>query len=261
MFKLEHNPIEWLKASGGKWKENLLLAANLLLKEYRVKWSHVVPINLNLLAFSLDTKIRVVSTLESEATISPGYRCFTIFLRGSTNSSRKRTKIAHELAHILFYNMHLDIPRRLIDENKKELREREEIFCYDLARYLLAPEWVIKEMFPEHRLKSMNHFKTFEYFVRTLQITKPLASRLILEDYSLTNGFCGYWKLKGNKWDLDGNKAFYSKNFKGRKNEVKKAVMDWLNHKKPIQNFPDYKLQCQDEFNRTKFTILLKKPL
>lgn len=106
-------------------------AAEDLLVEYRRTHAcFEIPVNLELLATSLRTRVEVVRSLEGEGRLLPNKAGFTILVNHSTPFRRRRVSIAHELAHTLFYDSERG-NRRVIPATPEEER-----FCFEVGRRL-----------------------------------------------------------------------------------------------------------------------------
>lgn len=133
------NPKSWLELDGEAWQRAVEEATSQLLRDYRWYWPDLFPVDLDRLAASLGAKIKVVRGLSGGARLLPAHQGFSVLISEAVwhgeYEINYRTAVAHELAHTLFYSRDSDdIPLRLF----KLPNEREETFCFDVARRLLA---------------------------------------------------------------------------------------------------------------------------
>ena len=183
----------WLSRKGEAWKDGVIEASQLLLSEYLDDWGAMIPVELHRLASLHKAKIVPLKNLEGEALLMPTRAGFRILVKANNPVGRYRTSVAHELAHTLFFtNPREGTPQRLIPHSK-----REEHFCFDVARHLLAPKihletiGVYDERDPGVVLKKLTE---------SLLLSRPLAARLMLADYKLANGIAGRWVHTENGW-------------------------------------------------------------
>ncbi|MGD0598053.1 MAG: hypothetical protein ABSA64_11110 [Sedimentisphaerales bacterium] len=222
---------KWLASAGQSWVESVESASSFLLRDYLKKWEHLIPVELHRLASTLHAEVVRLNDLEGEAVIMPKNGGFRILVKSSMTTSRYRTSVAHELVHTLFYtDSNEGTPQRAIPHSK-----REENFCFDVARYLLAPK--------EH-LEKIGVFResdptiVFNMLTQTLRLSRPLAARVMLADYPLATGIGGRWILKPIGWKLEPGSSTASPCLSEReKTELRKVAKGYLEHpEKRIEN-------------------------
>ncbi len=169
-------------------------ASSELLKNYKQKWNKAVPVNLSALAFTLNARIERIKEVNGGARLVPIPKGFLVLVSDKLEPARHRTSVAHELAHTLFYSQSAESPTRLIPHSADE-----EYFCFDVARRLLAPSWLL-EYLGLHRESDL--VVTFETFAGKLQLSKSISAQLIFNDYELVRGAAGRWTWNGHGWAL-----------------------------------------------------------
>ncbi|MFA5895333.1 MAG: hypothetical protein WC985_00300 [Thermoplasmata archaeon] len=223
---------DWLNSVGDRRREASEEAAALILSHYRQKWPNLRPIELNRLAALLNVKLREVPELEGEARLAPTPGGFLLlFSRGARqrNYARFRTSISHELAHTLFYEQlgPGEIPRRLLAPSEKE-----EQFCFDVARRILAPRWMLANL---GLLTEGDAGVIFKALTRMLGLSWSVAARLIVEDYALVLAVAGRWRKTGKRWEPVVGEFFFTpelseESFVG----LRQAVRAWLEGKETV---------------------------
>lgn len=108
-------------------------------------------------------------------------------------SSLARTLLAHELVHTLFYDRAADPPQRLFPNS-----QREEAFCYDATRFLLAPHWLISDLGLDRAAPPV----AFQRLTSQLRLGMLTAARVMLADHELATGVAGEWVRVGDTWRL-----------------------------------------------------------
>lgn len=211
---------EWLQAVGEKRTAALKKAAADLLGEYRrQKNTQGAPINLYRLAALQKIKIVLVKGLSGGGRLLPVTGGFQILIDHTLPERKFRASVAHELAHSLFFARTQSIPTRLFPSNQAEHN-----FCFDVARHILGPEWLLEEVGVFHATSAVS---IFDLLTNSLRISRPLAARLMLEDYKLRTGLADRWIRHGNEWQLDPGTSLVSPSISGsRKREVE--IRRWL---------------------------------
>jgi hypothetical protein len=126
----------WMAAEGEARNNAVRQAAEALLEEYFRHWAHLVPVELHRLSATLGTEVVRSTTLKGKAVLMPIQGGFKIIVNSDFPVAHYRASIAHELAHTLFYDHEsASVPTRRIAHTR-----REEPFCFDVARHLLAPK-------------------------------------------------------------------------------------------------------------------------
>src|SRR5258708_16515337 len=130
----------WLSTQGSARVEAACLAANALLYHYPYSGERLSRIDLGRLAVALGIKLQRRAKVSGEARLIPTDRGFVILYSQPAGSGyRFRTSIAHEMAHTLFYSRGHP-PRRIVPWSQAE-----EHFCFDVARMILAPHWLLSK--------------------------------------------------------------------------------------------------------------------
>lgn len=194
--------LSWLKTEGEARKAAVDEAASQLLSQYYARWPELVPIELHRLAASLGAEISRVKPFREGARLIPVPGGFRVLASSDLNFARYRTAIAHELAHTLFYSRNGDVPRRLI-----ALTKTEENFCFDVARRVLAPRWMLNRL---GILTLTDPEAIYKSLVEGCKLSRPTAARLMLEDYQLVQGVAGRWSPREGKWHLQRGRAYAS---------------------------------------------------
>lgn len=196
---------KWLAAHGDGWRVAVEEAAGRLLSAYRPSLPEEIPLNIYRLAYDLDTKIEFHSEMEGEARLLPIHGGFLILaderIKGR-NYKRFRTSVAHELAHTLFYERGAPVPKR-----GAPATAREEQFCFDVARRVLAPRAHVRGIVgqPPYNLEQVFSGLTVE-----LQLSRPVAARAMLEDHRAASGIAGYWTPKSGSWEPKRGQVYAS---------------------------------------------------
>lgn len=103
-----------------------------------------------------------------------------------------RETIAHELAHILFYDCSSLMPQL------KTIPP--EYLCHDIARKLLLPGQIIKDKFSEKINSNDNLIQIIEQLSRDFQVALILMAKRLTEDLSLLKDtMVTFWKYKPEK--------------------------------------------------------------
>ena len=137
--------------------------------------------------------------------------------------AKYRTTVAHELVHTLFYSTKGAIPNRILDSS-----DAEERFCFDVGRRILAPEWHIRALGLPDLTEAV---AKFDKLTGTLQLSRPVAARVLLEDYCLARGIAGEWELSDGTWRLRKGKSFASPALKeAERKPLREMARDLLQH-------------------------------
>lgn len=183
----------WVTAQGPAWADAVRAAAKQLLEDYSSKGNKYIPIELHRLAASLDATIVKRDDLKGDAVLLPVLGGFRILVASNMPVGRYRTSVAHELAHTLFFtNDHKTVPARTIPHT-----HREEAFCFDVARHVLAPKEHLESLGVFH---EENPSVIFNKLTDNLLLSRPLAARIMLADYALVKGIAGRWTRKEDGW-------------------------------------------------------------
>ncbi len=204
------------------WSARIERAAERLLSRYRAECGERVPVDLERLATTLRARVFLVPALEGRGRLIAVKNGFHLLVNESTPRSQRRTIIAHELAHTLFYTSDVT-PRRLPGSFA-----REEEFCYDVARRLLAPPWLVDRVVESARDKGSDDF--FGLIVRSLDLSRPVAAAVTLQDYHLACGYAGTWRRTPNGWALERRSARASTCLVSPVDRrlLRNAVLHWL---------------------------------
>jgi len=218
--------INWLAAHGAARRKAVEEAASLLLAVYNDKWPRRVPTDLYGLADSLDVRIKHVSRLEGYGRLIPMSGGFLVLIDqdliyNGELSAKGRTTIGHELGHTLFYSRDGVTPRRLIEATKAE-----EHFCFDVARSLLAPRWMLEAT----KVTTLNDPRAiFDKLVDRLWLSRPVAASVMLADYQLVTGVAGRWTRSSGVWELGRGQAYASPTLdKKRRGILREKARRWL---------------------------------
>jgi hypothetical protein len=213
---------EWLAKQGDSWKQAVREASCLLLEDY-LKRCKIVPVELHRLAATLNAEVVRLNDFEGEAMLIPKHAGFRVIVNASLNRGRYRASVAHELAHTLFYsNPGESLPRRL-----QEPSRREEFFCFDVARHMLAP---IAHLEAAGILNENDPAVTFAKLTEILLLSRPWAARIMLADYALARGIAGRW-VRGDdgRWSLARGSSTATPSLSDRdKRELRAAAAKYL---------------------------------
>ncbi|MCD4704772.1 ImmA/IrrE family metallo-endopeptidase [bacterium] len=101
-----------------------------------------IPINLNeiLELRKVNDLILEKSRFNFQGELIPKREGFSVILNSEHNQTRKRTTLAHEIGHTLFFDISVMPPKRMITYSKSE-----EWLCYDFGRCLLMPSEFVKK--------------------------------------------------------------------------------------------------------------------
>ena len=237
---------------GAERRKAVREAADGLLVEYRTRWPTMAPVELHRLASTLKARIKTVRALQGGASLLPVSDGFVVLVSDELEPSKFRTSVAHELAHTLFYCQDGPTPSRLAKPTREE-----EFFCFDVARLLLAPEWIVADLgFSDISDPDL----LFRSFLDRLALCKPYAARLMLDDYQLATGVAGRWNLTGGIWALQSGGACASQTLTERQRKVLWAkAKAWLLHRvQPMTNH--CVLGSEDVPGRSAFVVVAEKP-
>lgn len=209
-------PSEWLKTTGEEWRRAAGEAAERLLISYREKFGDAIPVDLHLLAKTLDSTVVRVRNMRDDAKLLPVRGGFQILVRDDLRTARGRTAIAHELCHTLFYAREEPVPKRLNGLDAKAAG-REEAFCFDAGRRVLAPDWAIKQL----GLATADADVILTTLTRCLNLSRDIAARAMLEDHALVEGVAHKWVLRNGEWKIESGHSFVSNSLKARTKEIK----------------------------------------
>ena len=215
------HPPSWLRLKGLDRATAVERASHELLRAYREQWPNLIPTELHRLSASLGCQVRTVRNLEGGARLLPVRGGFHVLVSDKLEAGRYRTAVAHELCHTLFYSRNGDIPERLLPTT-----EAEERFCFDVARRVLAPRWMLEAVgLPSQRdAKPM-----FRILTGRFKLSRPTAARLMLADYELVTGVAGRWSLVENEWRLNRGESSASPQLKVTERKLlHSAARNWL---------------------------------
>ena len=213
--------LRWLEAHGADRQLAVENAAETLMRDYRSKYGSMIPPELHRLAALLEGKIVYVDGLPGGARLVPVHGGFEILVDSTLSVSRMRTAIAHELAHTLFYSRAESIPRRLSAPSKWE-----EHFCFDVARRVLAPEWMIRVT----GIADLNDIsEMFHATSRTFKLGRQTASRVLLQDHRLLSGVAAIWVKLGEQWRMKPGNCYASSNLSKKERQyLHEIARAWL---------------------------------
>jgi len=197
-------------------------AADSLLREYFRCWMHLVPVELYRLSATLRTEVVRSTILKGEAVLMPTRDGFRIIVNSSSPVGRYRASVAHELSHTLFYDAEsAGVPIRRIPYTR-----REEPFCFDVARHMLAPKEHLDAIgvFVERDPAAILARLTDRLF-----LSRPWAARVMLADYTLVRGIAGRWKRTEQGWLPEYSSSSASPDLTQReRKKLRDAVGKWL---------------------------------
>jgi IrrE N-terminal-like domain len=213
--------MDWLSATGSARKEAVESAAQMLLAEYRRKWATLMPVELHRLAASINAKISPVEGVAGGARLMPVAKGFLVLVDSNLPAAKRRMSIAHELAHILFYDTKEGMPVR-----KQVHTKAEEHFCFDVGRRLLAPDWVLEQF---DLRNSTDPRCVFETLSTQLKLSRPVAAQVMFRDRCFFSGFAGTWQHMDRQWRIRPGRFWTSPNFNRRElTRMKELCKAWL---------------------------------
>jgi hypothetical protein len=199
------DPTTLSSIAGVERRNAVIQAAAYLVERYRRRWASIVPIELNRLAYTLDAQIKRVPEVHDGARLIPVRGGFCVLVGHNLPRSKYRTSVAHELAHTLFYSRAAEMPQQLVAPTAKE-----EHFCFDVARRVLAPDYLIKsaDLWQEPSARCI--FRRLTDPNGSFQLSQPVAARVMLADYELAVGVAGRCVKEGNEWTIQAGAAAVS---------------------------------------------------
>jgi len=223
--------LQWLDTHGVDRQRAVEQATDMLTEGYRRKYGKMIPPELHRLAALVSAKISYVNNLPGGARLVPVAGGFDILVDSSLNAFRTRTAIAHELAHTLFYSSQEPIPKRLSPPSKNE-----EHFCFDVARRILAPEWMIRSV------GISNLRDTSEMFLvtsKTFKLSRQMASRVLLQDYCFLSGVAAVWTKHEQGWKMKPGNCYASPDL-SRKERMRLhgVARAWLGRERSYHDTP-----------------------
>ena len=221
---MKHEVEMWLEASGEERACALQSAVEQLLSNYKDEFPFP-PVSISGLAASVGAKISRVKDMPGGGSLMPRRDGFSILISTDLPQAKFRMAVAHEVAHTLFYSKEEGkMPKRLIPPT-----EREHQFCFDVARHLLAPRWLLAKA---GILKGNDSLWTFHKLISLFRLSKPTAARLMLEDYKLSIGIAGRWICRDKGWEYisAGGCASPLLDAEGRR-ELRDIAKQWLTNR------------------------------
>jgi hypothetical protein len=227
------DPKSWLSAEGAERRGAAADAADLLLNTYRRCWAGLVPIELHRLAYTLDVQIKRVREVDGGARLIPVRGGFRVIVGHNLPRAKYRMAVAHELSHTLFYSRAAEMPEQLI-----ECTDQEEHFCFDVARRILAPAWLIDAANLDRESDPQVVFCQLTNRKGAFQVSQPVAARLMLADYELATGIGSRWMNTAEGWSpqKSGASASPKLNPNNRK-YLWAAARHWLNCGVELQGY------------------------
>jgi hypothetical protein len=210
-------------------------------------------VNVYRLAASLGAQVFIVRDLKDGARLVPVEGGFRVLVSEHLPDAKFRCAVAHELAHTLFYSRSSRIPRQLQAPNK-----REEVFCFDVARRVLAPNWLVDAC----RLRELGSgAAVFEKLIDgcgAFRLSKPLAARVMLGDYGLAKGVAGVWLRQDGVWTLRPGMAWASRGLSDRERKLLRGMASfWLRNRKVPSGFQV--IEVEGEPGVSAFVIILQE--
>jgi len=214
---------EWLAAEGESRKKAIAEATKTLLKDYTNLYEHFIPIELHRLANTLNSEIISLENMRGDASLVPKQNGFRILVNSNLYTGRYRASIAHEFAHTLFYtNPALDKPRRLFPQSS-----REEHFCFDIARNILAYEPHLNAIGLN---KESDPAIIFAKLTDILLLSRPWAARVMLADHGFATGIGGRWLKIADEWKLSPGSSAATPFLSARKRiKLRNLAKEYLN--------------------------------
>ena len=114
-----------------------------------------------------------------------------------------------------------EIPKRIIKHSNKE-----ETFCFQVAKQILAPYWLLDSL----NITKIKNIKTlFNELTHNQKISNIVASRIIFEDYKLAIGIANNWNKIDNEWKIEkGNSASSKTLSKKEKDQLHNKAKKWI---------------------------------
>jgi len=212
-------------------------------------------VDIRLLSRSLSVRVLWLPHVSGRARLVPRKDGFTVYATsygskqsaaGTWNHPRARMDLAHELAHTLFYSWDEDVPTRQFPVSADE-----EHFCFDAARRILAPEWLITYL-----SKSTRDIRNlYDLLCRRGRISRPTAARLLLSDYGLARGVAGRWRRLDQKWRLQPGTAIASSNLSVPERQAFRAqALRYLSGEAPS---PRYAIDLRKQSDESAFVMVV----
>ncbi len=243
------NTLEWLNSRGAERERSVKEAVSLLTEEYRNKYPSLLPMELHRLSATLSARVVYIQGLEGGARLLPVPGGFEVLVDSGLNYLRARTSIAHELVHTLFYAREDHVPRRLAKATKAE-----EHFCFDVGRRILAPSWMV-EIAGIRDLK--NGKDIFTSLLRIFKLSRSVAARIMLQDYSLTSGVAAVWSCSDGTWKMKPGSCSASAHLKrGQRTELHDHARRWLQN--PDSQQPNV-LGMMDKTRSAAFVLVTER--
>lgn len=213
---------KWLATEGQARYEAVQEAARLLLHPYLQKWAHLIPVELDGLAATLNAEIVRLQNLDGDAILMPVQSGFRILVNAALPTGRFRASVAHELVHTLFYAIEDGCTsRRSVPHT-----HREEPFCFDVARHLLAPKEHLEAV---GVLRESDPAVIFTELTKVLLLSRPWAARLMLADHVLAKGIAGRWVRTDHGWRQEKHSATATPSLsRQERGKLRMAVADYL---------------------------------
>jgi hypothetical protein len=250
-------PLRWLETRGAARLRAAAEAAEQVLAKYPRSSSSADYVDLGLLSRSLNVHVRWLPRVSGRARLVPRKDGFTAYAEsyGSVRSAsatwnhpRARMDLAHELAHTLFYSWTEDVPTRQVPVSSDE-----EHFCFDAARRILAPEWLITSLSKSTR----DIGNLYDLLSLRGRISRPTAARLLLSDYGLAQGVAGRWRRDGREWRLERGTAIASSNLSASERQTFRAqALRYLNEE-PVS--PGYAVDLRMQSDGRAYAMIIRE--
>jgi len=139
-----------------------------------------IPINLNeiLELRKINDLILEKSRFNFQGELIPKREGFSVILNSEHNQTRKRTTLAHEIGHTLFFDISVLPPKRIITYSKSE-----EWLCYDFGRCLLMPSEFVKRYVSKYK-RTPTPKKIIE-LADSFEVSKDVFLMRITRDFHL----------------------------------------------------------------------------
>ena len=178
---------------------------------------------------------------------------FRVLVKETLPPARFRFSVAHELAHTLFYSREREVPQQL-----QEPTEKEEIFCSDVARRVLAPRWLVEACCLKEMTDGKDVFAMLTDRRGPFRLSKPLAARVMLADYQLARGIGGMWVNSGGVWKAKPGMAYATQGLGERQRKLLRAMANyWLKHRREP---PGFRIIGSDDVpGQSSFVVVLQQ--
>jgi len=208
-----------------------------------------IPINLDeiLELRKVNDLILEKSRFNFQGELIPKRGGFSVILNSEHNQTRKRTTLAHEIGHTLFFDISVMPPKRIITYSKSE-----EWLCYDFGRCLLMPSKFVKKYVSKYK-RTPTPQKIID-LTNLFEVSKDLFLRRITQDFHLWNDTIIFLvEVNGNELKVNNRVYKGEKYKKGFSIDGKNGLI----HHEKIKTFLQL-LQINQKIQEINETISLK---